>query len=162
MNKTLQNKGCGSGIEGLRSHPGSLWRKTSQTKLYKPSCSSPTDTSRMETDSLFIDLIMSLILCMLNPLIAMNVPCDDLTRQGGLKENKAGTGVSKNVLSLKCDLQGTVHLPAFSMDGDYVIGGVFSIHHYREYVKHEYTSSPEPSRCKGRSVKMCCGLMFNL
>lgn len=24
MNKTLQNKGCGSGIEGLRSHPGGL------------------------------------------------------------------------------------------------------------------------------------------
>ncbi|XP_078102113.1 extracellular calcium-sensing receptor-like [Sander vitreus] len=33
------------------------------------------------------------------------------------------------------------------MDGDYVIGGVFSIHHYMHTVKHNYTTMPEPLRC---------------
>ncbi|XP_027136163.1 extracellular calcium-sensing receptor [Larimichthys crocea] len=36
------------------------------------------------------------------------------------------------------------------MDGDYVIGGVFSIHHYMHTVKHNYTTMPEPLRCTGR------------
>ncbi|XP_028428741.1 extracellular calcium-sensing receptor-like [Perca flavescens] len=38
------------------------------------------------------------------------------------------------------------------MDGDYVIGGVFSIHHYMHTVKHNYTTMPEPLRCTG-SIK---------
>ncbi|XP_075891811.1 extracellular calcium-sensing receptor-like [Nelusetta ayraudi] len=36
------------------------------------------------------------------------------------------------------------------MDGDYIIGGVFSIHNYIEEVNHEYTARPEPPRCTGR------------
>ncbi|KAM3874682.1 extracellular calcium-sensing receptor-like [Diretmus argenteus] len=35
------------------------------------------------------------------------------------------------------------------MDGDYIIGGVFSIHNYMHTVKHNYTSIPEPLRCTG-------------
>uniref|UniRef100_UPI003AAAFAE6 extracellular calcium-sensing receptor-like n=1 Tax=Centroberyx gerrardi TaxID=166262 RepID=UPI003AAAFAE6 len=35
------------------------------------------------------------------------------------------------------------------MDGDFVIGGVFSIHYYMHTVKHNYTSMPEPLRCTG-------------
>ncbi|XP_051252923.1 extracellular calcium-sensing receptor-like isoform X2 [Dicentrarchus labrax] len=35
------------------------------------------------------------------------------------------------------------------MDGDYVIGGVFSIHYYMHTVKHNYTTMPEPLRCTG-------------
>ncbi|KAM6988152.1 extracellular calcium-sensing receptor-like [Tautogolabrus adspersus] len=35
------------------------------------------------------------------------------------------------------------------MDGDYIIGGVFSIHYYMHTVKHNYTSLPEPLRCTG-------------
>ncbi|XP_018557694.1 extracellular calcium-sensing receptor-like [Lates calcarifer] len=35
------------------------------------------------------------------------------------------------------------------MDGDYIIGGVFSIHHYIHTVKHNYTTMPEPLRCTG-------------
>ncbi|XP_075891812.1 extracellular calcium-sensing receptor-like [Nelusetta ayraudi] len=52
--------------------------------------------------------------------------------------------------SLKCELQGSAREPAFSMKGDYIIGGVFSIHFYMEEVNHEYTKKPEPSRCTGR------------
>ncbi|KAK1900161.1 Vomeronasal type-2 receptor 1 [Dissostichus eleginoides] len=35
------------------------------------------------------------------------------------------------------------------MDGDYVIGGVFSIHYYMHTVKHNYTTMPEPLSCAG-------------
>ncbi|XP_073342217.1 extracellular calcium-sensing receptor-like [Pagrus major] len=35
------------------------------------------------------------------------------------------------------------------MDGDYVIGGVFSIHHYLHTVMHNYTIMPESPRCTG-------------
>uniref|UniRef100_A0A4W6FGK2 G-protein coupled receptors family 3 profile domain-containing protein n=1 Tax=Lates calcarifer TaxID=8187 RepID=A0A4W6FGK2_LATCA len=52
-----------------------------------------------------------------------------------------------NIIS--SSLQGTTRLPVFSMDGDYIIGGVFSIHHYIHTVKHNYTTMPEPLRCTG-------------
>ncbi|XP_031152327.1 extracellular calcium-sensing receptor-like [Sander lucioperca] len=35
------------------------------------------------------------------------------------------------------------------MDGDYVIGGVLSIHHYMHTVMHNYTTIAEPLRCTG-------------
>ncbi|XP_053278610.1 extracellular calcium-sensing receptor-like [Pleuronectes platessa] len=35
------------------------------------------------------------------------------------------------------------------MDGDYVVGGVFSIHYYMHTVKYNYTTMPEPLRCMG-------------
>ncbi|XP_049918934.1 extracellular calcium-sensing receptor-like [Epinephelus moara] len=38
------------------------------------------------------------------------------------------------------------------MDGDYVIGGIFSIHSYMHTVKHNYTTMPEPLRCTGSIV----------
>ncbi|XP_073342229.1 extracellular calcium-sensing receptor-like [Pagrus major] len=36
------------------------------------------------------------------------------------------------------------------MDGDYAIGGVFSIHTYKRTVMHNYITLPEPQRCTGR------------
>ncbi|XP_030008322.1 extracellular calcium-sensing receptor-like [Sphaeramia orbicularis] len=60
--------------------------------------------------------------------------------------------VSTKATSVKCKLQGNTHLPAFSMDGDYIIGGVFTIHQYMHTEVHDYTSMPEPLRCTG-SVK---------
>ncbi|XP_075956751.1 extracellular calcium-sensing receptor-like [Anarhichas minor] len=35
------------------------------------------------------------------------------------------------------------------MDGDYVIGGVFSIHYYMHTVKHNYTTMPDLITCSG-------------
>ncbi|XP_036817761.1 extracellular calcium-sensing receptor-like [Oncorhynchus mykiss] len=34
-------------------------------------------------------------------------------------------------------------------DGDFVIGGVFSMHYYMHTVEHSYTSLPEPLQCTG-------------
>ncbi|XP_068613896.1 extracellular calcium-sensing receptor-like [Brachionichthys hirsutus] len=35
------------------------------------------------------------------------------------------------------------------MDGDFVIGGVFPLHHYKHSLKSNYTMLPEPLRCTG-------------
>ncbi|XP_039478291.1 extracellular calcium-sensing receptor-like [Oreochromis aureus] len=35
------------------------------------------------------------------------------------------------------------------MDGDFIIGGAFSLHSYTQTVSHDYTIMPEPLRCKG-------------
>uniref|UniRef100_I3JXZ0 G-protein coupled receptors family 3 profile domain-containing protein n=1 Tax=Oreochromis niloticus TaxID=8128 RepID=I3JXZ0_ORENI len=52
---------------------------------------------------------------------------------------------------MKCKLQGSTRLPAFSKDGDLVIGGAFSLHAYTHTVYNDYTIIPEPVKCKGRS-----------
>ncbi|XP_060928496.1 extracellular calcium-sensing receptor-like [Limanda limanda] len=38
------------------------------------------------------------------------------------------------------------------MDGDYVVGGGFSIHYYMNKVRYNYTTMPEPLRCTGSIV----------
>ena len=52
--------------------------------------------------------------------------------------------------SVKCMLRGTPQPPVFTLEGDYLIGGAFSIHYYMKTVKHNYTSLPEPIECTGR------------
>ncbi|XP_051252922.1 extracellular calcium-sensing receptor-like isoform X1 [Dicentrarchus labrax] len=104
----------------------------------------------MEISALFIGLILSLGLCELNSALAVNTSEDGLKQGAGLTEDRTVAGVSTEASSVKCKLQGTSRQPAFSMDGDYVIGGVFSIHYYMHTVKHNYTTMPEPMRCTGR------------
>ncbi|XP_073350152.1 extracellular calcium-sensing receptor-like [Pagrus major] len=94
----------------------------------------------MEISALFIGLILSLSLCELNSALKQST---------GLTEERTGAGVSSEASSVKCKLQGTTRLPAFSMDGDYVIGGVFGIHHYMHTPVHNYTTMPEPLKCTG-------------
>lgn len=113
----------------------------------------PTDTCRMEISALFFGLMLSLILCELNSSLSLNVPGNNLKQRAGLIQDRTGAWVSTEALSVKCKLKGTARLPAFSIDGDYVIGGVFSIHHYKQTVKHNYTVMPEPLRCTGRLVR---------
>lgn len=55
--------------------------------------------------------------------------------------------------SMKCILQSTPFLSEFSMDGDFVIGGVFSLHYQLFTVTNDYTAKPKPLRCTRRSVK---------
>uniref|UniRef100_A0A674BVV2 Extracellular calcium-sensing receptor-like n=1 Tax=Salmo trutta TaxID=8032 RepID=A0A674BVV2_SALTR len=66
--------------------------------------------------------------------------------------------------SVRCRLQGTPRPPGFSQDGDFVIGGVFSIHNYMHTVDHSYTSLPEPLQCTGsldsRELRFSRALVF--
>ena len=94
----------------------------------------------MEISALLIGLILS----------QLNIA---LKQSAGLIKDRSGAEVSTEASSVKCKLQGTTRLPAFSVDGDYVIGGVFSIHHYLHTVMHNYTIIPELPRCTGRLVK---------
>lgn len=69
-------------------------------------------------------------------------------------EALSSDGVSTEDSSIKCTLQSTHRLPAFSIDGDFVIGGVFSLHYKLYTVIHQYTSKPEPLKCAGRLVRL--------
>ena len=97
----------------------------------------------MTVSTLLVGLILSLSLCELNSALKERVE---------LTEERTGAGVSTEASPVKCKLQGTTRLPAFSLDGDYVIGGVFSIHTYVHTVKHNYTTEPGPLKCTGRLV----------
>uniref|UniRef100_A0A4W6CAJ9 G-protein coupled receptors family 3 profile domain-containing protein n=1 Tax=Lates calcarifer TaxID=8187 RepID=A0A4W6CAJ9_LATCA len=102
----------------------------------------------MEISALFIGLRLALSLFELNSAL-VNGYREGLKQRAVLTEARSNDGVSTEATSVKCKLQGTTRLPVFSMDGDYIIGGVFSIHHYIHTVKHNYTTMPEPLRCTG-------------
>uniref|UniRef100_A0A8C1K7X6 G-protein coupled receptors family 3 profile domain-containing protein n=1 Tax=Cyprinus carpio TaxID=7962 RepID=A0A8C1K7X6_CYPCA len=48
-----------------------------------------------------------------------------------------------------CILQGDPQLPALFEDGDFVIGGAFTIHYYVRTEKQTYTQRPQPLVCSG-------------
>lgn len=106
---------------------------------------------------------MALGLLGVNSALSLNVSWDVLKQKAEPSEARSGVMDDNKASSVKCRLHGAARLPAFSMDGDYVIGGVFSIHNYIQTMKHNYTSMPEPLRCTGRLVKgriklgtICC------
>ena len=61
-------------------------------------------------------------------------------------------GAVSEMGSLECRLQGSPRLPAFSQDGDFILGGVFSIHYYMYRKDDSYTVQPQALECTGRSV----------
>uniref|UniRef100_A0A3P9HPR0 G-protein coupled receptors family 3 profile domain-containing protein n=1 Tax=Oryzias latipes TaxID=8090 RepID=A0A3P9HPR0_ORYLA len=67
----------------------------------------------------------------------------------GLKQ-RIGVGVANiDASSVRCNLWGTTRSPAFSMDGDFVIGGVLSIHYNMYTEMYNYATMPEPLKCTG-------------
>uniref|UniRef100_A0A4W6CAP1 G-protein coupled receptors family 3 profile domain-containing protein n=1 Tax=Lates calcarifer TaxID=8187 RepID=A0A4W6CAP1_LATCA len=106
----------------------------------------------MEISALFIGLRLALSLFELNSALVVNGYREGLKQRAVLTEARSNAGVSTEATSVKCKLQGTTRLPVFSMDGDYVIGGVFSIHHYIHTVEHNYTTLPEPLRLSVCSI----------
>lgn len=108
----------------------------------------------MEISALFglIGLSVVLIFLKLKSALAFNDSEEKL--RAGYTQARASAVVSPDASSVIYKLQGTAQLPAFSVDGDYVIGGVFSIHNYMATVKHNYTTMPAPLSCTGRLVKM--------
>nr|XP_054598490.1 extracellular calcium-sensing receptor-like [Nothobranchius furzeri] len=75
---------------------------------------------------------------------------ESLKQRVELSEDLTGAGADSSLM--KCSLQSTPRLPAFSMDGDFVIGGVFSLHYELSSVTHNYTTKPEPSGCTGSII----------
>lgn len=99
-------------------------------------------------------LIVNMALCVvLHSVLAFSSSVDGLKQGTGLKQGMTGAPASSATGAVRCKLRGTPRPPAFSMDGDYIIGGVFSIHYYMHTVRHNYTDFPEPLRCTGRLVE---------
>ncbi|XP_047247978.1 extracellular calcium-sensing receptor-like [Girardinichthys multiradiatus] len=75
-----------------------------------------------------------------------------------------GVGVLTEASSVKCTLQGADRLPEFLQDGDFVIGGVFSIHYQHYTLIHNYTTKPEPPKCtrsiNARSLRFSRAMVF--
>eukprot|EP00064_Thunnus_orientalis_P018616 superscaffoldBa00004344_g18719 len=113
----------------------------------------------MEISALITGLSLALGLFELPSALALNGSGDGLSDRAGHTEHRTGAGVTE-APSVKCKLQGTARLPAFSMDGDYVIGGVFSIHYYMHTVKHNYTSMPEPLSIDSRELRFSRAMVF--
>ena len=105
------------------------------------------------TLALFIGLKLAVGVCELNSALAFNDSGDGQKQSFGLTEENTSGRISSEVSSVKCNLQAHTRRPAFSMHGDYVIGGVFSIHHYKQTAMYNYTTIPEPQKCTGRSVR---------
>uniref|UniRef100_A0A3B4G2L4 Extracellular calcium-sensing receptor-like n=1 Tax=Pundamilia nyererei TaxID=303518 RepID=A0A3B4G2L4_9CICH len=110
----------------------------------------------MEKAVAFIGLVLAVCLFHLNSAAALGVSLNDLYQRTPLTGALAGTVVS----SVNCKPQGSTRLPVFSMDGDFTIGGIFSIHNYVHTVNNNYTTMPEPVRCSGRSLRFSRAMIF--
>ncbi|XP_064158597.1 extracellular calcium-sensing receptor-like [Anguilla rostrata] len=62
---------------------------------------------------------------------------------GALTLSKGGSGS-------ECTLQGTPRPASLSQHGDFVLGGVFTIHHELINTENNYTSQPKAPQCTGR------------
>lgn len=102
----------------------------------------------MEITVLFISLRLTLSWFELNSALAFDGFGLDLKQRAVYAE--VNPVQPRSGSSVKCSRLSLSHPPAFSMDGDYVIGGVFSIHYYMRLVRHNYTTEPEALSCTGR------------
>ncbi|KAK2847376.1 hypothetical protein Q5P01_010375 [Channa striata] len=95
----------------------------------------------------------------MNSALVWNDSGDGLKPRAGFTESQVGDSTS-----VKCKVQDTPPVPAFSKDGDYIIGGVFSLHSYMQTTKRNYTFMPEPLRCTGRidssELQASCAMIF--
>ena len=101
---------------------------------------------------------LSLGLVVLSLALALKESADGLLQRPGPTGPENGGKVGLGNLSdagnatnsVKCILRGSPRPSAFTLEGNYLIGGVFSIHNYIKTVNHNYTSLPEPLECTGR------------
>ena len=104
----------------------------------------------MEIKILFLALRLALGWFKVNSLVALG---ESLTSLKQRSEQTEADVISAGTSPMNCNLQGTARLPVFSVDGDYIIGGVFSIHLKQQAVIHNYTTLPDPPQCTGRLVR---------
>lgn len=131
-----------------------------EQNLYEPLCSCLTDISGMELFAFLISLMVLPLLFEVNSSLALNYSGNLLQLQTELRGSRNDAGVRTLAPHLKCTAQGEARLPVFSADGDYVIGGIFSIHHYKQTVERDYAAMPELERCGGRLVKIYQTICF--
>lgn len=86
--------------------------------------------------------------------LVLNDPGADQSERVEYTQVRAAAAGVTEASSVVCKVQGSPRLPVFSKDGDYVIGGLFSIHYNMEAVKHNYTALPESLKCMGRLVRL--------
>ncbi|XP_043975260.1 extracellular calcium-sensing receptor-like [Gambusia affinis] len=72
---------------------------------------------------------------------------DDLKHKILPTEALTAAAGSVTLPSEQCILHGTPPAPAFSLHGDFVIGGSFLIHYKMQTMINNYTIKPEPLRC---------------
>lgn len=111
---------------------------------------------------------LRLAVCLLELMSVPNLGgCVDRLRQ----RTESTDPLTQAGASVQCTLQVTPRASAFSKDGDFVIGGIFSIHYQLYTVINNYTTKPEPPRCTGRlvwrsgevnhrNVEFCCIYLF--
>lgn len=113
----------------------------------------------MEISALFIGLGLALGYSDINSGFTFNFGRSALKQNDSCVQDRFGATEDKTEDSaVMCKLHGITCKPAYSMDGDYVIGGVFSIHYNMLTVRSNYTTMPEPERCTGRLVKRKSGV----
>lgn len=120
------------------------------TDVYKPikSRSHPAeDTWGMDIWEIFIKPSLVVTLLELMVLVELSGCANKLKLR---TEPLEAARVDPEDSSVKCTLWGTSSSPAFSADGDFVIGGVFSFHYKLYTMIYDYTTKPGPPRCTGR------------
>lgn len=103
--------------------------------------------------AIIIGLFVSFALSDLNNALFLNGSGDGLQQKAVSTEGRTAGGASAQASSLTCKLQTTAREPALFMDGDFIIGGVFSLHYDMDIVDNDYTTVPEQQKCTGRSVE---------
>lgn len=101
----------------------------------------------MEISAFCTLLLLAVALLEINSVCVLCGLLTSFKQRAGLSES--GVTISTDSSSVKCYLQGTAGSPVFSMEGDFVLGGVFSIHFNMDAKIHPYTAMPEPPRCTG-------------
>lgn len=107
--------------------------------------------------AIFIALRLALSLLELTLLVRLPGRVNGLKQQFPSEQTSNTSGVTAEASSVKCSLQGKSRLPAFSRDGDFVIGGVATIHSQDYAMVYNYTTQPESPRCTKRSVRKRSG-----
>ncbi|XP_054598484.2 extracellular calcium-sensing receptor-like [Nothobranchius furzeri] len=97
--------------------------------------------------------------------MASALPLREITRIEST-EALTAAGIPLEASSNKCNQQGTPRSPAFSLDGDFVIGGAFYIHNTMLTGIYNYTTKPEPPKCSGsfntRELRFSRAMIFGI
>ncbi|XP_014879560.1 extracellular calcium-sensing receptor-like [Poecilia latipinna] len=96
-----------------------------------------------------VGLRLAVCLFELLPAVVLGVSLNDVQPTTQPTRPLTGASVETESSLLKCSLQGSPRLPAFSTEGDFVIGGAFVVHYQTNAVVNNYTTKPGVATCTG-------------